>query len=184
MSSGLHGTNGIDPTTSYNIYKLYVLPRLLYGLEILALKTRDIEKLDRYIETISVVTETSCHSFSLPTSWCFTHWSWITQTSTLILIYTVISRKCQVQAYYRTPTLWKFWQQGQFFLLHNWSIIHVQSSIDITFTKEFTKEVTMEKDDYDINFILLEWITVESSTFYYVIIEISLKRQLEDRKST
>ena len=48
MSSGLHGTNGIDPTTSYNIYKLYVLPRLLYGLEILALKTRDIEKLDRF----------------------------------------------------------------------------------------------------------------------------------------
>jgi hypothetical protein len=43
---------GIDPTTSYNIYKLYVLPRLLYGLEILALKTRDIEKLGRYIETI------------------------------------------------------------------------------------------------------------------------------------
>jgi hypothetical protein len=42
----------------------------------------------------------------------------------------------------------------------------------------------MEKDDYDINFILLELITVESSTFYYVIIEISLKRQLEDRKST
>jgi hypothetical protein len=49
--------------------------------------------------------------------------------------------------------------------------------------KEFTKEVTMEKDDYDINFILLELITVESSTFY-VIIEIYLKRQLEDRKST
>jgi hypothetical protein len=48
MSSGLHGTNDIDPTTFYNIYKLYVLPRLLYGLEILAFKTRDIEKLDRF----------------------------------------------------------------------------------------------------------------------------------------
>jgi hypothetical protein len=48
MSSGLHGTNGIDPTTSCNIYKFYVLPRLLYGLDILALKTRDIEKLNRF----------------------------------------------------------------------------------------------------------------------------------------
>ena len=32
----------------------------------------------------------------------------------------------------------------------------VQPSIVITFTKEFSKEVTIEKDDYDTNFILLE----------------------------
>jgi hypothetical protein len=39
MGSGVHGTNGLDPKTSYQIYNTYVLPRLLYGLEVLPLKT-------------------------------------------------------------------------------------------------------------------------------------------------
>ena len=34
LGAGLHGANGLDPVTSINIYKVYVLPILLYGLEI------------------------------------------------------------------------------------------------------------------------------------------------------
>ena len=30
--TGVHGTNGLPPTTCLNIFKIYVLPRLLYGV--------------------------------------------------------------------------------------------------------------------------------------------------------
>ena len=49
MRSGVHGTNGLDPKTSYQLYNTYVLPRLLYGLiEFLPLKTTHINKLDDF----------------------------------------------------------------------------------------------------------------------------------------
>ena len=48
MGSGVHGTNGLDPKTSYQIYNTYVLPRLLYGLEVLPLKTTHIHKLEDF----------------------------------------------------------------------------------------------------------------------------------------
>ena len=35
MGSGFHGTNGLHPQISYKIYKTYVIPKLIYGLEIL-----------------------------------------------------------------------------------------------------------------------------------------------------
>ena len=37
MNVGVHGTNGLNPKTSYMIYRVYVLPRLLYSLEVLPL---------------------------------------------------------------------------------------------------------------------------------------------------
>ena len=33
INTGLHGTNGLNPKFSYVIYRTYVIPRLLYGLE-------------------------------------------------------------------------------------------------------------------------------------------------------
>ena len=39
---------GLDPETSYQIYNTYVLPRLLYGLEVLPLKTTHINKLEDF----------------------------------------------------------------------------------------------------------------------------------------
>ncbi|CAC5381559.1 unnamed protein product [Mytilus coruscus] len=47
MGSGCHGTNGLDPPTSYQIYKTYVIPRLIYGLEVLPLTRSDIEQLEK-----------------------------------------------------------------------------------------------------------------------------------------
>lgn len=45
IKTGVHGTNGLNPRTSCKIYQVYVLPRLLYGLETLNLQTKDIDNL-------------------------------------------------------------------------------------------------------------------------------------------
>ncbi|KAK3105993.1 hypothetical protein FSP39_010445 [Pinctada imbricata] len=47
-STGLHGSNGLQPTTCYKIYSTYVLPRLLYGLETFALLQKHIDRLETY----------------------------------------------------------------------------------------------------------------------------------------
>ena len=48
MGSGFHGTNGIDAVTSYRIYHTYVLPRLIYKLEVLPLKKKHVENLESF----------------------------------------------------------------------------------------------------------------------------------------
>ena len=48
VNTGLHGTTGLNPMTSYIIYKAYVLPRLLYGLETLSLTKGQLEQLSKY----------------------------------------------------------------------------------------------------------------------------------------
>ena len=53
MNTGMHGSTGLNPKTSFVIYKTYVLPRLLYRLETLALTKGQIEQLSRYhIQTL------------------------------------------------------------------------------------------------------------------------------------
>lgn len=42
MGAGLYGLNGISPVISTNIYKVYVVTRLLYGLETLTLLGKHI----------------------------------------------------------------------------------------------------------------------------------------------
>jgi hypothetical protein len=48
IGSGFHGTNGIDAVTSYRIYHTYVLPRLIYRLEVLPLKKKHVENLESF----------------------------------------------------------------------------------------------------------------------------------------
>jgi hypothetical protein len=48
IKSGVHGTNGFNPRTSYKIYQVYVTPRLLYGLETLHLHKKDLELLTNF----------------------------------------------------------------------------------------------------------------------------------------
>ena len=53
MNTGIHGSTGLNPMTSYIIYKAYVLPRLLYGLETLTLTKGQVEQLSKYhIQTL------------------------------------------------------------------------------------------------------------------------------------
>lgn len=46
--TGLHGINGLPPTTCIQLFTLYVLPRLLYGLEIFVLNQCQIDKLEKF----------------------------------------------------------------------------------------------------------------------------------------
>ena len=48
MNTGLHGTNGLNPETSYVIYKCYVIPLMLYGLEVIHLTKTQLNQLERY----------------------------------------------------------------------------------------------------------------------------------------
>ncbi|CAC5386588.1 unnamed protein product [Mytilus coruscus] len=61
MNTGLHGTNGLNPQTSYKIYQSDVIPRLLYGMEILPLNQSQLDIMIRFH------TKTLRNSQSLPT---------------------------------------------------------------------------------------------------------------------
>ena len=53
MNTGRHGSKGLNPMTSYAIYKAYVLPRLLYGLEVLVLTKGQLDQFSKYhIQTL------------------------------------------------------------------------------------------------------------------------------------
>lgn len=46
--TGLHGTNGLPPTTCVKLFNTYVLPRLLYGLETFVLKQIHFDLLEKF----------------------------------------------------------------------------------------------------------------------------------------
>ncbi len=46
MASGLHGENGLDAETSIHLLQTYVLPILVYGLEVILPKVKLVEKLE------------------------------------------------------------------------------------------------------------------------------------------
>ena len=46
LSAGLHGNNGLDPETSLHLLKSYVLPVLLYGLEVIIPATKFLQQLE------------------------------------------------------------------------------------------------------------------------------------------
>lgn len=47
MGAGLHGGNGLDPDTSIHILQIYVLPILVYGLEVVLPRKTLMEQIDR-----------------------------------------------------------------------------------------------------------------------------------------
>ena len=53
MNTSLHGSAGLNPMTSYIIYKAYILPRQLCGLEVLKLTKGQLDQLSKYhIQTL------------------------------------------------------------------------------------------------------------------------------------
>ena len=62
MASSLHGTNGLDPTTCIHLLKVYVLPVLLYGLEVQIPNEKACIPLDLMLK------KTLKHILSLPTN--------------------------------------------------------------------------------------------------------------------
>lgn len=48
INTGFHGSNGLNPAVSLRIYQCYVLPRLLFGLEVLPLTITQASALTRF----------------------------------------------------------------------------------------------------------------------------------------
>ena len=48
MPSGLHGENGLDPDTSIYLMQTYVMPVLVYGLEVVLPKQKHLDTLERF----------------------------------------------------------------------------------------------------------------------------------------
>lgn len=47
LGTGMHGSNGLNPETSFRIYKIYILPRFLYGLASTVLQAKQIDSLEK-----------------------------------------------------------------------------------------------------------------------------------------
>lgn len=52
MASGLHGENGLDPETCTHLFQIYVLPIMVYGLEVVLPKPALVDKLNRTYKKI------------------------------------------------------------------------------------------------------------------------------------
>ena len=52
MHTGLHGENGLDPTTSINLLRTFLFPIMLYGLETLLPSGKNLELLNKHHRTI------------------------------------------------------------------------------------------------------------------------------------
>jgi hypothetical protein len=52
MGAGLHELNGVNPKVAIHLIQIYVMPRLLYGLEITTLRHNEIQKLEIYFKKL------------------------------------------------------------------------------------------------------------------------------------
>ena len=52
MGAGLHGNNGLDPDTFIHILQTYILPLLVYGLEVLLPRKTLMDKLERFYKKL------------------------------------------------------------------------------------------------------------------------------------
>ncbi|CAG2225858.1 unnamed protein product [Mytilus edulis] len=48
FGSGFHGENGLDPESLIHLYKTYISPVLLYGIELLTTKSAHLETLEKF----------------------------------------------------------------------------------------------------------------------------------------
>ncbi|CAC5375544.1 unnamed protein product [Mytilus coruscus] len=52
MGAGLYGLNGVNPKAAIHLIQTYVIPRLLYGLDVITLTTEDIKNLSTYFRKL------------------------------------------------------------------------------------------------------------------------------------
>ena len=48
MGAGLHGQNGVNPLVSFTMWNVFILPCLLYGLDVLTLFKSEIAKITQF----------------------------------------------------------------------------------------------------------------------------------------
>ena len=49
MGAGLHGQNGVNPLVSFTMWNVFILPCLLYGLDVLTLVKSEIAKITQLL---------------------------------------------------------------------------------------------------------------------------------------
>jgi hypothetical protein len=70
MGAGLHGMNGINPMVSIHMIKCFVLPRLLYGLDVIRLTKTDIKNLSTYfVQLLKQIQHLPVRTSSLYSVW-------------------------------------------------------------------------------------------------------------------
>ena len=52
LSAGLHGTNGLPARTALHLYQVYILPRVLYGLEALVIKKTQTDSIEQFQRSV------------------------------------------------------------------------------------------------------------------------------------
>jgi len=52
LGNGFHGENGLDPETSIHLYKIYIQPVLLYGMQLITPKGLALEQLEKFQKKI------------------------------------------------------------------------------------------------------------------------------------
>ena len=69
MNTGLHGFNGINPSAEIKMYDSYVIPKLLYGVDILSLNCT-VKQISycQLTKTSSVTSNWNCYWNCIPTS--------------------------------------------------------------------------------------------------------------------
>ena len=53
FGGGFHGNNGLDPETLIHLFNTYIMPVLMYGMELIIPKTTALEQLERYQKNFS-----------------------------------------------------------------------------------------------------------------------------------
>jgi hypothetical protein len=48
MGAGLHGLNGVNSYIAIHMIQIYVIPRLLYGLDVIKFMNEDIKNVSLY----------------------------------------------------------------------------------------------------------------------------------------
>ena len=77
MPAGLHGENGLDPQTAVHVFQIYVLPVILYGMEVAVPSKTNLDILSREIpqnfaQAGSISTYKYCFTCCLHTHWDLT----------------------------------------------------------------------------------------------------------------
>jgi hypothetical protein len=54
MGAGLHGLSGLNPRASIHLINCYVIPRLLYGLDVIQLSAIDVKNLNVFFNKLSI----------------------------------------------------------------------------------------------------------------------------------
>ena len=72
MPAGLHGENGLDPQMVVHIFQAYLIPVLLYGLEVAVPSRANLDTLERFLRTspkqiLSLPTNTASSSVHILT---------------------------------------------------------------------------------------------------------------------